>query len=92
MKFMTTWVLREGHVQTAAQRFLAGDATPPEGIELLGRWHAADLSCGWSLAEASDAQPLLALAVKWAEELEMSIVPVVEDQAAGQELAKKYGG
>lgn len=92
MKFMSTWSLREGQTATAAKRFLAGDGAPPPGITMLGRWHAADLSCGWALVECDDAQPLYANSVKWADELAMETVPVVEDQAAGEELAKKYGG
>ena len=92
MKFMSTWSLREGQTAAAAKRFLAGDATPPPGLKLLGRWHAADLSRGWALAECDDAQPLYANAVKWTEQLEMTVVPVIEDQAAGEELNKKYGG
>ena len=92
MKFMSTWTLREGQTATAAKRFLAGEAASVPGLTLLGRWHAADLSCGWALSEADSAQPLYANAVKWAEELSMKVVPVVEDEVAGQELAKKWGG
>jgi len=91
MKFMSTFSLREGQTSAAAKRFLTGDATPPAGMTLLGRWHAADLSCGWALFEADDAQPLYANAVKWAEELEIHAVAVVEDQSAGEVLAQKYG-
>ncbi len=91
MKFMTTWSLREGQTATAAKRFLAGEATSPPGMTLLGRWHAADLSCGWALSESDSAESLYANALKWADELAMEVVPVIEDQAAGQELAKRYG-
>lgn len=92
MKFMVTWSLQGGQTEAAAKRFLAGDAAPPEGITQLGRWHAVDLSCGWALNETNDAAALYALAVKWADELDMQVTPVIEDEAAGAALAAKYGG
>lgn len=92
MKFMTTWSVQRDQLAGAAKRFLAGEGEPPPGVKLLGRWHATDLSCGWTLVETDDPQALLAIAVKWADELEMSTVPVVDDAAAGAVLANKYGG
>ncbi len=92
MKFMSTWSLREGQTAGAARRFLAGEGKPPEGVKLLGRWHATDLSCGWSLTESDDAAALMSIAVNWVDELEINTVPVVEDEVAGKVLAAKYGG
>lgn len=92
MKFMVTWTLRENSIERAAKRFLSGEAQPPEGVTLVGRWHAADLSCGWALHESDDAQAIFGLSVKWAEDLGLQIVPVIEDEAAGAELSKRYGG
>ena len=91
MKFISTYSLRPGCLPEAATRFLAGVAQPPAGITLLGRWHKADLSGGYSLWEGDDAAKMYEFSLIWADVLEMSTHVVVEDAEAGPALAKKYG-
>jgi hypothetical protein len=91
MKFISTYTLRPGCLPAAAARFLKGDAAPPAGIKLLGRWHKCDLTGGVSLWESDDAAAMHAFALSWAEVLEMSTHPVVEDAEVGAALAKQYG-
>ena len=54
MKFMYTWSAKEGALPEIVKRFLAGDATPPEGVTHLARSHKVDLSGGFSLLETED--------------------------------------
>ena len=91
MKFISTYSMRPGSLPSAAARFLKGDAAPPEGIKLLGRWHKCDLSGGFSLWESDDPAAMHAFALSWGELLEMSTHPVIEDAEAGSALAKQYG-
>lgn len=91
MKFISTYSVRPGCLPKAAERFLKGEAQPPEGIKLLGRWHRCDLVGGYSLFECDDAALMLAYSVSWGEVLEMSTHPVTEDAALGAALAKQYG-
>jgi hypothetical protein len=82
MKFMTTWSLLPGTVKAAAEQFLAG-VREEEGVTLLGRWHNVDCSGGFSLYETNNpAAPHLS-AAKWADLLEITTVPVIEDREAG---------
>lgn len=90
MKFMTTWSFPTGTIPEAAVRFLAGEATPPEGVKLLGRWHNTDCSGGFVLVECNDPVALYADAVKWADLLELNTVPVIEDGDAGPVLASRF--
>ena len=90
MKFMTTWSFPTGNIPEAAARFLAGEAVPPEGVKLLGRWHNADFSGGFELVESNDPVALYAGAAKWADLLEFSTVPVIEDGDAGPVLANRF--
>ena len=90
MKFMTTWALLPGSVKTAAEKFLAGEAAPTPGVTLLGRWHNVDCSGGWSLYETNDAAALHKGAARWADMLEINTAAVIEDAAAGANLADVF--
>ena len=54
---------------------------------MLGRWHNVDCSGGFSLYESDSAAALHLGAAKWADLLEISVVPVIEDAEAGPNLA-----
>jgi hypothetical protein len=90
MKFMTTWSFPTGNLSEAAERFLAGAATPEAGVTLLGRWHNVDCSGGYALYETNDPVALYKGAVKWGDLLELTNVAVIEDADAGQVLAALY--
>ena len=87
MKIMTTWSLKPGAFSEAVKRFLAGEATPPEGATLLGRWHSADLSIGFTLTETSDPTTLYRASTPWADLLDLKAYIVIEDNEAGPILA-----
>jgi hypothetical protein len=91
MKFMTTWSAKPGAFPEAVRRFLAGQGAPGEGVTLLGRWHAADFTGGFSLFETSDPAALYASASQWADLLDLKSVLVIEDADAAPVLAK-FGG
>ena len=90
MKFMLTWSFQGGAIPEAAERFLAGEASPEPGTTLLGRWHNVDLSGGYALYEASDPAALYRGAVKWGDLLEMTTIAVIEDADAGTALASRF--
>jgi hypothetical protein len=90
MKFMSTWAVLPGSVRTAAEQFLAGEASPVPGVTLLGRWHNVDCSGGFALYETDNAAALHLGSLKWADLLELTIVPVIEDAEAGPNLAATY--
>jgi hypothetical protein len=90
MKFMATWTLIPGSVKTAAQQFLAGGGGEPEGVTVLGRWHNVDCSGGFALYESSDLSALHLGAAKWADLIELTTVPVIEDAQAGPNLAAVF--
>jgi hypothetical protein len=91
MKTMLVWSLRPGALREAAGRFLAGQAVPPDGITMLGRWHSVDLSTGWTLYEGDDAAAMYAGSAPWAELLDLKVHVVVEDADAGRVLAQTFG-
>ncbi len=90
MKFMSTWSLLPGSVKAAAQQFLAGGGLEGEDVKLLGRWHSADCTGGFSLYETNSAAALHQGAAKWADLIEINTVPVIEDGEAGANLAAVF--
>jgi hypothetical protein len=90
LKFMTTWSFPTGNIPEAAERFLAGEAAPPEGVKLLGRWHNTDRSGGFVLVETNDPVAMYTDAARWADLLELNTVPVIEDGDAGPVLANRF--
>ena len=91
MKTMLLWTTRPGTLREAVGRFLAGQANPPAGVTLLGRWHSVDLSTGFSLYEFTDPAGLYEAAAVWADILDLRNYIVVEDSTAGPLLAQRFG-
>ena len=91
MKFISTWKFLPGAKPTAAKQFLQSGAPPSEGAKILGRWHKADLSGGFVLGETDDIKSMYDNAAQWAGTLEITTVPVLEDEEVGPILAKHFG-
>jgi hypothetical protein len=91
MKIFSSYTIRPGCVAEAAKRFLAGAATPPTGLKLLGRWHKTDGSGGYSVFEADNLATVYEFSVTWADVLELHDHVVIEDAEIGPALAKVFG-
>jgi hypothetical protein len=90
MKFMTSWSVPMENIPAAVARFLSGEAPPPPGVTILGRWHKADLSGGFILIESNDAVAAYTEGAQWADLLELSTAPVLEDAEVGPVLAARF--
>ena len=91
MKFMMTWAAFPGATKECVEKFLAGEAAPQEGVTLLGRWHKADCSGGFSLYETDNLVQAYKGGARWADLMELTIVPVLDDAEAGPVLAEQFG-
>ena len=90
MKFLTVWQVRPGSTKEAVARFLAGKNNPPTGVTMLNRWHKADFSGGFTLAESNDPVALFADAAQWVDVVEIHSCPVIEDAEVGPVLASIF--
>jgi hypothetical protein len=90
MKFMITWKASPANYKTAVERFLRTGAPAPKGLKTIGRWHTAGSSRGFHLVEGSDAA-LAEINAEWADLLDLEVVPVVEDDVAGEVATRVYG-
>jgi hypothetical protein len=91
MIVMSTYAIRPGCVPEAVSRFLAGKATPPSDVKILGRWHKTDASGGYTLFETDNPAALFEFAASWSDVLETHSSVVIEDAEAAPVLAKIYG-
>lgn len=83
MRFMVTfdWKPDARTRSEGIARFKSTGGLPPQGAKLLGRWTRADFSGGYLLLEGDDPKALAAFAHMWGDLMELSIVPVLEDEA-----------
>ncbi len=80
MKFISKYTIRPEHRNEAIKRFLEGGGQPPEGIQLLGRWHSTSDRTGYSLVEADDAVAMGRWSHRWSDLLTIETFPVVDDE------------
>jgi len=88
MKFILTFSLPPATRDAAIARFLETGGQPPPGVTLLGRWTQLDLCGGVVLLESEDPQALTAFAHAWSDVVELTMAPVLEDQALSDVLTR----
>ena len=90
MKFMLTfsWKPDTKTRDEGIAQFRKTGGQPPKGIRLLGRWTRADFSGGFDLLESDDPQALTEFALMWSDLMELTIVPVLEDQELSDVLQR----
>jgi len=91
MKFMISWKIAPGHHKPAGEAFLKSGAPMPAGLTKLGRWHAPGSSRGWALVECTDLKALAEHHTQWSDLLDLQVTPVLEDEEAGEAMARVYG-
>lgn len=90
MKFIMTFSWKAGtHTRDEGiGRFRKSGGQPPKGVKLLGRWTRADISGGFDLLESDDPQALAEFALMWSDLMELTIVPVLDDQGLSEVLQR----
>ena len=91
MKFMISWKIAPGHHKPAGEGFLKSGAPMPDGLTLIGRWHAPGSVREWALVEGEDQKALYGYLAQWANLLDLETDPVLEDSEAAEALSRVYG-
>jgi hypothetical protein len=89
MKYLVQWSVPQQTMRPAVERFLQTGGKPPDGVTQLGRWFGMN-GKGCSVVEADDPKGVFSLVSEWQEFLEIEATPVLEDDAAGEVLAKLF--
>ena len=90
MKYIVSWRLPQGTYNAAIARFLEGGGAPPEGVNMIGRWHGMD-GGGFAIAESSDPKALYAWLAEWSDVIPVQITPCLEDADAAEVLQAVKG-
>ena len=90
MKFMLTftWKPEIKARDEAIARFKKTGGQPPKGAKLLGRWTRCDFNGGYDLLDSDDPKALAEFAHMWSDLMDLTIVPVLEDEALSEVLQR----
>ena len=88
MKFVLSWDIAPGGYSGSIQKFLSTGAPTPEGLTMLGRWHAPGSAQGWLLVETDDVEPLTQFMAEWNVLLDLRATLVIEDDEAAAGIKK----
>ena len=67
-------------------RFLETGGAPPKGVQIVGRWHGMS-GQGVMIADTDNAKAMFEFRAQWADLIDMTITPCLEDADAGAVLA-----
>lgn len=79
MLFISHWKILPGNRDKVIERFAKTGGQPPQGVKLLGRWHAVANGTGIAISEADDASLMARWALEWNDLMEMEITPAMTD-------------
>jgi hypothetical protein len=86
MKYISHWRIPPSSIDAAIKKFLETGGAPPEGVKMLGRWHGMN-GQGFAISESNDAKAMYEWYAQWANVMEITVTPCVEDAEAGPILA-----
>ena len=87
MLYMTRWSIAEENFHAAVERFSTNPPEPPEGVSLVGRWHAMGSGDGFALLETDDPVALTQYILRWADLVDQQVYAVVDDEGIAAALA-----
>ena len=87
MKFMTIWSYRPENRNAAQARLKeSGGDKPPDGIKLIGRWHAIGSARGVHICECDDPLLMAKWAQRWSDLLSVEIYPAIDHEELSKVL------
>jgi hypothetical protein len=87
MKYMVAWTVSPENFAPAMARFKQEDPKPPASVKTLGRWVGVAGMEGFSLYETDDAAALWKLSSKWADLIDVQVIPVLTDEEVAKAAA-----
>jgi hypothetical protein len=90
MKYLVQWSSNQESARATAAHFMETGGKPPDGVTQLGRWFGMN-GKGCAVVEADDPKGVFTLVTEWQEFIQIEATPVLEDDEAGEIIAKLYG-
>ena len=80
MKFAIIWTVSPENRNAVQERFMETGGLPPEGVEMIHRFHAADGSMGLAICNATEGSALANWSQEWSDLIDLDITPIVSDE------------
>lgn len=87
MQFVVHWTFDPHDRDNLNARFVESGAPPPEGVTMIGRWHAVGGGEGWLICETDSAEAIGRWMHQWSDRLRFRVVPAMNDEATAAVIA-----
>ena len=89
MLFTLAWTHTPYARNKTIKTFMATGGMPPEGVQMLSRYHNVDGSGGFAICETNDAGALANWALDWNGLIEIKITAIIDDETMGEVLTPR---
>ena len=89
MLFTLAWTHTPHARNSTIKKFMATGGMPPEGIQMLSRYHNIDGTGGFAICETNDSGALANWAVDWNGLVEIKITAIIDDETMGEVLTPR---
>ena len=87
MHCAVNWTFKPEQVNTTIERFMETGAPPPEGVNMISRWHDVAGGRGFAIVESDDLTGVAKWCREWGDLLSLEVIPVLNDEQMAQVLA-----
>ena len=90
MLFKLAWTHSPEARDETIKKFMETGGMPPEGVELLSRYHNVDGTGGFAILESTNAAALADYALDWNGLIKIEITAIVDDETITSVLPKHF--
>ncbi len=90
MIFKLAWTHTPEARDATVRKFMATGGMPPDGVEMLSRYHNLDGTGGFAILDSTNAAALADYALDWNGLIKIEITPIMDDETIGTVLPKHF--
>ena len=90
MLFKLAWTHTPEARDKTIKQFMATGGMPPEGVELLSRYHNLAGTGGFAILESTNPAALADYALDWNGLIKIEITPIMDDETISTVLPKHF--
>jgi len=90
MLFKLAWTHSPEARNETIKKFMETGGMPPEGVELLSRYHNVDGTGGFAILESTNAAALADYALDWNGLIKIEITAIMDDETITSVLPKHF--
>ena len=90
MLFKLAWTHKPQARNETIKKFMETGGMPPEGVELISRYHNLDGTGGFAILESTNASALADYALDWNGLIKIEITAIMDDDTITSVLPKHF--